>query len=48
VKFVRKWREARRERKLRRLAELDPAERQRLLDEQSPMKAKWGYYPKCV
>jgi len=46
VKRVRAWREARRAKKLRRLAELDPAERQRILDEQSPVKAKWGYYPK--
>ena len=28
------------------VAEIDPAERQRILDEQSPVKAKWGYYPK--
>jgi hypothetical protein len=43
---VRRWRAARRERKLRRLAELDPAERRRLLDEKSPFKAKWGFFPK--
>ena len=42
VKLLRKWRERRK----RRLAEIDPAERQRILDEQSPVKAKWGYYPK--
>ena len=46
MKSLRRWREARKQRKLRRLAELDPAERQRLLDEQSPIKAKWGFYPK--
>jgi hypothetical protein len=42
VKWLRKWRERRK----RRLAEIDPAERQRILDEQSPVKAKWGFYPK--
>jgi hypothetical protein len=42
VKLLRKWRERRK----RRLVEIDPAERQRILDEQSPVKAKWGYYPK--
>jgi hypothetical protein len=42
VKLLRKWRGRRK----RRLAEIDPAERQRILDEQSPVKAKWGYYPK--
>ncbi len=46
MRFVRKWREARRARKLRKLAEVDPAERQRLEDMQSPVKAKWGFYPK--
>ena len=42
MKFLRN----RRERRRRRLAEIDPAELQRLRDLQSPMKAKWGYYPK--
>lgn len=46
MKALRKWREERKERRLEKLAELDPAERQRLLDEQSPLKAKWGYFPK--
>ena len=43
---LRGWRAARRARKVRRLAELDPAERRRVLDEQSPFKAKWGFFPK--
>ena len=42
MKLLRKWRERRK----RRQAEIDPAERQRIIDEQSPVKAKWGYYPK--
>ena len=41
---------ARRERKAReeaeRLAQLDPEELQRLRDLQSPVKAKWGFFPK--
>jgi hypothetical protein len=45
-----KWRADRRERKRRKEAErlggLDPEELQRLRDLQSPVKAKWGYYPK--
>ena len=42
MKVLRRWRERRRKKYL----ELDPAERQRILDEQSPVKAKWGFYPK--
>lgn len=42
MKWLKKWRERQR----RKLLELDPAERQRILDEQSPVKAKWGFYPK--
>jgi hypothetical protein len=42
VKILRKWRERRR----RRLADIDPAEAERLRDLTSPVKAKWGYYPK--
>jgi hypothetical protein len=47
---VRKWRAARKERKRRAYAEAlgatDPAEVQRLRGQQSPMKAKWGFFPK--
>jgi hypothetical protein len=47
---LRRWLEERRERKRRkeaeRLGEVDPAEEQRLRDLTSPVKAKWGYYPK--
>ena len=43
MKLLRKWRA---QPQAQRLAEIDPAERQRILDEQSPVKAKWGYYPK--
>ena len=47
---VRKWREERRERKRRkeaeRLGQTGPEELQRLRDLQSPVKARWGYYPK--
>lgn len=50
MKSVRKWREERRERKLReeaeRLGQIDPEELQRIRDLQSPLKAKWGYFPK--
>jgi hypothetical protein len=47
---LRKWREERRARKRRkqaaRLGQVDPEELQRLRDLTSPVKAKWGYYPK--
>jgi hypothetical protein len=47
---LKKWREERRERKRRkraaRLGEGDPDELQRLRELTSPVKAKWGYYPK--
>lgn len=47
---VRKWRVERRERKRRREAErigqADPDELRRLRDLTSPVKARWGYYPK--
>ena len=47
---VRRWWEERRERKRRKKAErvgdADPEELQRLRDLTSPVKAKWGYYPK--
>ena len=46
----RKWRAAMNERKLREFAaeygHLDPAELQELRDQQSPLKAKWGFFPK--
>ena len=42
--------EERRERKRRKQAErvgrIDPEEAERLRDLTSPVKAKWGYYPK--
>jgi hypothetical protein len=47
---VRKWREKRRERKRRteaeRLGQADPEDLRRLRELTSPVKAKWGYYPK--
>jgi len=47
---LRKWLEGRRERKrskaAERLGQIDPEEAQRLRDLTSPVKAKWGYYPK--
>jgi hypothetical protein len=47
---LRRWRGARKARKVRKYADeqghLDPAELQRLRDQQSPFKARWGYYPK--
>jgi hypothetical protein len=47
---LRRWREERRQRKRRkeaeRLGQIDPEEAQRLRDLASPVKAKWGYYPK--
>jgi hypothetical protein len=47
---LRSWLEKRRARKLRkeaeRLGEIGPEEAQRLRDLTSPVKAKWGYYPK--
>jgi hypothetical protein len=50
VRSLRKWRSDRRERKRReeaeRLGEISPEELERLRDLQSPVKAKWGYYPK--
>ncbi len=45
-----KWREDRRERRRRkdaeRLGQTSPEELERLRDLTSPVKAKWGYYPK--
>jgi hypothetical protein len=47
---VRKWRVGRRERKRRkeaeRIGQADPEELRRLRDLTSPVKARWGYYPK--
>jgi hypothetical protein len=47
---LRRWLEGRRERKRRkeaeRLGQIDPEEAERLRDLTSPVKAKWGYYPK--
>jgi hypothetical protein len=50
IGVLRRKRAARRERKLREYAEkhgLDPAELERLRDQQSPFRAKWGFFPKC-
>ncbi len=50
MKSLRKWRAERSERKRRkeaeRLGQTSPEELERLRDLQSPVKAKWGYYPK--
>jgi hypothetical protein len=50
VRSLRKWRSERRERKRRpeveRLGQTSPEELERLRDLQSPVKAKWGYFPK--
>lgn len=47
---LRRWLEGRRERKRRkeaeRLGQIGPEEAERLRDLTSPVKAKWGYYPK--
>jgi len=44
VRIVRRWRAARKERKLGR--HVDPVEQQRLRDQQSPFRARWGFFPK--
>jgi hypothetical protein len=45
-----KWREARKERKrlryLARYGDVDQAEVQHVLDQQSPVRGKWGFFPK--
>src|SRR2546425_1012354 len=50
LRSIRKRRAARKERKLREYAaeygHMDPAELQELRDQQSPLKAKWGFFPK--
>jgi hypothetical protein len=50
VRSLRRWRKERRARKRRkeaeRLEQISPEELQALRDLQSPVKAKWGYYPK--
>jgi hypothetical protein len=50
VRSLRRWREERRARKRRkeaeRLGQISPEELEALRDLQSPVKAKWGYYPK--
>jgi hypothetical protein len=50
VRSLGKWRSDRRERKRReeaeRLGRTSQEELERLRDLQSPVKAKWGYYPK--
>ena len=47
---LKSWLEGRRERKRRkeaeRLGQIGPEEAERLRDLTSPVKAKWGYYPK--
>jgi hypothetical protein len=50
LRALRRRQAAKRERKLREYAEeaghMEPAELQRLRDLQSPVRAKWGFYPK--
>ena len=50
MRSLRKWWAERRERKRRedaeRLGQTSPEELERLRELQSPVKAKWGYYPK--
>lgn len=50
LRGLRRRRAARKERKRReyaeRLGQIDPSELQELRDQQSPVKAKWGFYPK--
>jgi hypothetical protein len=50
LRALRRWRAARNERKQRAYAEkvghMDPSELERLRDQQSPVRAKWGFYPK--
>jgi len=50
VRSLRKWRSGRRERKrlreLERIGQTSPEELERLRDLQSPVKARWGYFPK--
>jgi hypothetical protein len=50
LSVFRRWRAVRRERKLLEYAEeyghVAPAELQRLRDQQSPVRAKWGFFPK--
>ena len=47
---LRRRRAAKKQRKLREYAEkhghLDPAELENLRDQQSPFRAKWGFFPK--
>jgi hypothetical protein len=50
VRSLWKWRAERRDRKRRkeaeRLGQADPEELRRLRELTSPVKARWGYYPK--
>jgi hypothetical protein len=50
LRVLRRWRAARKEGRRQAYAEslgrLDRAELERLRDQQSPVRAKWGYYPK--
>lgn len=50
MRSLRKWRSERRERERRReverLGQTSPEELEELRDLQSPVKAKWGYFPK--
>jgi hypothetical protein len=44
VRKLREWRTARKERKLGR--HVDSRELEQLRDQQSPFRAKWGFFPK--
>ena len=50
LRALRRWRSARKERRLRAYAEqaghVDPLELERLRDQQSPFRARWGFFPK--
>jgi hypothetical protein len=44
--WIHERRERRRRKRATRLGEADPEELQRLRELTSPVKAKWGYFPK--
>jgi len=50
LRSFRRWRAAKQERKAREYAEeyghVDPAELQHLRDQQSPLRSRWGFFPK--
>ncbi len=47
---IRRWGTARQERKLKKYADelghMEPGELQHLRDQQSPVRGKWGFFPK--